>query len=280
MKLTQEQIDESVKNLVMALLATTMAGGGIKYAMDKFNASDEPLKNKIKAVEQAKELSNDSEFDNTMNAILQKYSPNEPIKPKAILVKPLKRYDIQPDLEIDDFRNFIMPSEIYGNSLQNPKNKKFLKPYQDDAGLWTIGIGHLIGRGSYSDMENFVKRNGPSISMSDVVKMFDKDVIKHMNLAKRKFGNQWDSFSPELKKALVDISFRGDLFKPNSKDDFNFVKQIKRGEFENASKTYLIHKEYKKRISEGGEDGVVKRMNRNSKIIADESSKFKKGRTL
>jgi hypothetical protein len=70
--------------------------------------------------------------------------------------------------------------------------------------------------------------------------------------------------------ALVDISFRGDLLKPKSKDDFNFVKQIKNRKFKEAAVTYLDHTEYKARMAEGGKDGVVTRMNRNAKYIANE----------
>jgi hypothetical protein len=282
MKFTQKQIDEGVKDLVMALLATATTGAGLKYSYDQFNASREPIEVKVQAVKQAKEISDDPQFDKTMDALLKKYKSAEPEKKpeKAILVKPNKRYDLNPEVPIEQFSKYIIPSEIYGNDLRDKSNKKFLGPYQDDVGLWTIGIGHLIGNGSYSDMQKYVAKNGSSISIDQLLDMFDVDVQKHVNIAKNKFKDQWDEFSPELKMALVDISFRGDLLKPNSKDDFNFVKQIKQGDFKNASKTYLMHKEYKKRVSEGGEDGVVKRMNRNSKMIADESFKSKKPRTV
>jgi GH24 family phage-related lysozyme (muramidase) len=280
MKTENHQIDEGIKDLAMTLLAALTTGAGLKYSVDQFKASKEPTEIKIKAVETAKQLSNNTEFDNAMDEILKQYVPTIQPKPEPILVKPLKRYETFSEPSIREFSNFIIPSEIYGSSINSPENKKFLKPYKDDVGLWTIGIGHLIGKGSYADMVKFVNKNGNSISIDAVLNLFDKDVEKHITLARRKFDNQWDTFSPELKKALVDISFRGDLLKPNSKDDFTFIKQIKRGDFANAAKSYLVHKEYKRRVSEGGKDGVVKRMNRNSKIIADESLKNKKSRTL
>jgi GH24 family phage-related lysozyme (muramidase) len=272
MKFTQKQIDEGVKDLVMALLATAATGTGLKYSYDQFNASREPIEVKLQAVKQAKEISDDPQFDKTMDDLLKKYKSAEPEKEpeKAILVKPNKRYDLNPEVPIEQFSKYIIPSEIYGNDLRDKSNRKFLRPYQDDVGLWTIGIGHLIGNGSYSDMQKFVAKNGSSISIDQLLKMFNADVQKHVDIAKNKFKNQWDEFSPELKMALVDISFRGDLFKPNSKDDFNFVKQIKNKNFKGAAMSYLDHKEYKKRISDGGKDGVVKRMNRNAKYIANE----------
>jgi GH24 family phage-related lysozyme (muramidase) len=275
MKFTQKQIDEGVKDLVMALLATAASGVGLKYSYDQFNASREPIEVKVQAVKQAKEISDDPQFDKTMDAILKKYKSAEPEeKPeKAILVKPNKRYDLNPEVPIEQFSKYIIPSEIYGNDLKDSSNRKFLKPYKDDVGLWTIGIGHLIGNGSYADMQKFVAKNGSSISIKQLLNMFDIDVQKHVNIAKSKFKDQWDEFSPELKMALVDISFRGDLMKPNSKDDFNFVKQIRNRNFKSAASSYLDHKEYKKRIADGGKDGVVTRMNRNAKYIANEKPK-------
>lgn len=272
MKFTQKQIDEGVKDLVMALLATAASGVGLKYSYDQFNASREPIEVKVQAVKQAKEISDDPQFDKTMDAILKKYKSAEPEKKpeKAILVKPNKRYDLNPEVPIEQFSKYIIPSEIYGNDLRDKSNRKFFKPYPDDVGLWTIGIGHLIGNGSYSDMQKFVAKNGSSISIEQLLKMFDVDVQKHVNIAKNKFKDQWDEFSPELKMALVDISFRGDLLKPRSKDDFNFVKQIKNRKFKDAAASYLDHTEYKARMAEGGKDGVVTRMNRNAKYIANE----------
>jgi GH24 family phage-related lysozyme (muramidase) len=275
MKFTQKQIDEGVKDLVMALLATAATGAGLKYSYDQFNASKEPIEVKIQAAKQAKEISDDPQFDKTMDALLKKYKSAEPEeKPeKAILVKPNKRYDLNPEVPIEQFSKYIIPSEIYGNDLKDSSNRKFLKPYKDDVGLWTIGIGHLIGNGSYADMQKFVAKNGSSISIEQLLKMFDNDVQKHVNIAKNKFKNQWEEFSPDLKMALVDISFRGDLLKPKSKDDFNFVKQIKNRKFKEAAVTYLDHTEYKARMAEGGKDGVVTRMNRNAKYIANEKPK-------
>jgi hypothetical protein len=119
-------------------------------------------------------------------------------------------------------------------------------------------------------LQKFVAKNGSSISIDQLLKMFNNDVQKHVNIAKNKFKDQWDEFSPDLKMTLADISFRGDLLNPKSKDDFNFVKQIKNRKFKEAAVTYLDHKEYKNRLAKGGKDGVVARMNRNAKYIANE----------
>ncbi len=283
MKFTKKQIDEGVKELLATLLMTATTGAGLKYSIDQFKASKEPVQNKIEAAEKAKELSNDLQFDREMDKILNQLKPEEktaePKKEMPVLVKPNKKYDLNPeppkqaDVSIEDYSSYIIPSEIYGNDIRSPENKKFLKPYQDDVGLWTIGIGRLIGKGSHSDKEKFIAQYGSNISINQLLKMFNDDVQKHVRIASNKFGDQWNEFSPNLKKALVDISFRGDLLNPKSKDDFNFVKQIKNKNFKNAAKLYLDHAEYKKRTAERGKnDGVVKRMDRNARMIASENA--------
>lgn len=282
MKFTQKQVDEGVKELLATLLMTAATGAGLKYSIDQFKASQEPIETKIQAAEKAKEVSKDLQFDKEMDKILKDLKSKEitaDVKRSApVLVKPKKRYDLSPsrnnDVSIEEYSSYIIPSEIYGNDIRSPENKKFLKPYQDDVGLWTIGIGRLIGKGSNSDKEKFIAQYGSNISINQLLKMFNDDVQKHVRIASNKFGDQWNEFSPDLKKALVDISFRGDLLNPKSKEDFNFVKQIKNRNFKSAAKIYLDHKEYKKRMLENGKnDGVIKRMNRNARMIANETPK-------
>ena len=64
MKTENHQIDEGIKDLAMTLLAALTTGAGLKYSIDQFKASKEPTEIKIKAVETAKQLSNNTEFDN------------------------------------------------------------------------------------------------------------------------------------------------------------------------------------------------------------------------
>lgn len=285
MKFTKKQIDEGVKELLATLLMTATTGAGLKYSIDQFKASKEPVQNKIEAAEKAKELSNDLQFDREMDKILNQLKPEETSteteKEIPVLVKPNKSYELnqlplppkKSDVSIEEYSSYIIPSEIYGNDIRSPENKRFLKPYRDDVGLWTIGIGRLIGKGSDSDKEKFIAQYGSNISINQLLKMFNDDVQKHVRIASNKFGDQWNEFSPNLKKALVDISFRGDLLNPKSKDDFNFVKQIKNRNFKNAARLYLDHKEYKKRtLQRGKKDGVVKRMDRNARMIASENA--------
>lgn len=260
-----EQIDESVRNLILGLLATASTAASINTIINKLVASPDPIESKIQAIETAKEISKNGEFEKTMDSVLLAIKQSD----SPILVKPNIKYSTK-DVDINEYSRYIIPSEIYGNDLKDPSNKRFLKPYKDDVGLWTIGIGHLIGKGSHEDMISFVSKNGNTITIEQLLQLFNKDVQKHVDIAKNKFGSQWEEFSPNLKMALVDISFRGDLLNSKGTKDFDFVNKIKGRKFKDAATSYLDHKEYKERSGRGGKDGVVTRMNKNAKNIANE----------
>jgi len=151
-----------------------------------------------------------------------------------------------------------------------------MKPYLDDVGKWTIGVGHLIGKGTLKDKQDFEKgRNAAGLSSTlsreEALELFKKDVSTRVPAVQAKFKEQCPKMSNKLKAALVDIKFRGDLDNPSG-GDFGWVKLIKAGYYKKAAQAYLNHKEYKARMQKKGSrgDGVVLRMNRNSKIIAAE----------
>ena len=49
-----------------------------------------------------------------------------------------------------------------------------LKPYQDPIGLWTVGVGHLIGDGKTLPLEWFIK----TLTMDEVNELLKKDLRK------------------------------------------------------------------------------------------------------
>lgn len=260
---TPEQVNESAKQLAAAILAMAAVPVGIKQINKAILASQEPIENKISAIEIAKNNSKDFKFDSEMDKILKNVEQPQIIKRVA---EPVVK-----EPTVEEYSKYIMPSEIFGNGIDDPRNERLFKPYRDDVGLWTVGIGHLIGTGKDSDKNAFVKKYGPKLTKQQVVSIFNDEVKLHINLTKKVFGNQWNKLSPMLKMALVDISFRGDLLNPKSKNDFDFVKNIKQGNYKTAAKLYLDHKEYKKRMLNNPKgDGVVKRMNRNAEVMMKE----------
>lgn len=73
-------------------------------------------------------------------------------------------------------------------------------PYKDSRGLWTIGVGHLIGNGR-SLPDEWNRR----FSMEEIMKLFDSDFEFHKQAAMRipNFG----ALNKEGKEALIDLTF-------------------------------------------------------------------------
>lgn len=75
------------------------------------------------------------------------------------------------------------------------------KPYQDSLGLWTVGIGHLIGDGkSLPDGWN------RKFSQEEIMKMFDVDYEEHKKAAMANIPN-FEQMSSSMKAAFVDLTF-------------------------------------------------------------------------
>ena len=75
------------------------------------------------------------------------------------------------------------------------------RPYKDSLGLWTVGVGHLIGDG-----KSLPSAWNREFSMSEVNALFDKDYEKHKKEAQSNVPgfNKFDSMG---KGALIDLTF-------------------------------------------------------------------------
>ena len=89
----------------------------------------------------------------------------------------------------DDIKKMIIRHEGIRNT-----------PYQDSLGLWTVGIGHLIGDGKTLPPEWNRK-----FSNEEIMKMFDDDYAHHRLAAQRipNFGN----LNGKGQGALTDLTF-------------------------------------------------------------------------
>jgi GH24 family phage-related lysozyme (muramidase) len=142
--------------------------------------------------------------------------------------------------------NYIREHEGYRNEL-----------YRDHKKNWTIGIGHLVLPGE------FEKFKGRVLSDAEIQSIFNRDMKLKIAAAQREFGKQFNEFSDNLKIAIIDGYFRGDLSgSPRT------IELLKARRFKDAATEYLNHKEYKQSKIEG--TGVAPRMLRNSKIMAAE----------
>lgn len=146
----------------------------------------------------------------------------------------------------DKAANYIKRNEGVRNKL-----------YRDSKGYWTIGIGHLVTPQEY----NLFK--GKQLTQQEIMDLFKKDLDKKIQLAKSYFGAKFESFSDDLKIAIIDGYFRGDLSQsPRTRE------LLRRGNFKAAAKEYLNNDEYRAALTSGS--GVAKRMQGNAIIMSRE----------
>jgi GH24 family phage-related lysozyme (muramidase) len=258
-----EGFKETLINSLMALFSMGAAVYEGNYILNFLNKQPAPIEQKIEALNTIKNQTTNQKLKNAIADTVEKINqPTQKIK-QDISGEKSKILNIA--------LKFILPNEILGNDIDNKINDKIMTPYLDDAGYWTVGVGHLIGdeKNKNSWIQNRKKQGKPiTLSRKEATEQFKQDLEKHYNLAQKKFQKQWYKFPDQLKVSLIDISFRGDLESPD-RGDFNFVNLIKQGNYKKAASEYLDHAEYKTRNTKKTKDGVVKRMNRNASIISN-----------
>jgi GH24 family phage-related lysozyme (muramidase) len=74
------------------------------------------------------------------------------------------------------------------------------KPYKDSLGLWTVGVGHLIGDG-----KTLPEAMNREFSQQEIMAMFEEDFTKHYAIAQRTPG--WDKANDIGKGAMIDLAF-------------------------------------------------------------------------
>lgn len=300
-----EQYNEGVREVLAAVIG--LGAVGLLYNVNAINKElwkrPESKPQKIEAMKLAADKINNDKFHQIANDAISRIvnEPSEQPKPQAAQLaaqpdqqvqskeKPVTKADTkdskkveEPPISVKDLgniydtiANYILPSEIIGGNIDAKVNDRFMKPYKDDVGKWTIGVGHLIGDGSLDDKKAFDKARAKkglssTISRKEALNLFNQDVSKRIPTVEDIFIELWPNMSTGLKAVLVDIEYRGDL-QSKGEGEFEWVELLKAGKYKEASKKYLDHKEYKKRLKKKPKgDGVVKRMKRNARIIAAE----------
>jgi GH24 family phage-related lysozyme (muramidase) len=244
-----QQFDEGVKEILLTLFSLGASMYEANYILDLLDKRPEPIIQKIESLKQAIDKIDSPKFDAAATDAANKLSQQKP--------------SVSKEDYINLAAKLIIPSEIYGGDINDPVNKQLLFPHLDDKGLWTIGIGHLMGDGSEAGKNKWINQNGSRLTPSQAMTLFKKDLHKHALKARNILGAAvFDKLTPQRKAVVVDIAYRGDL-----KPQFRFVQHLKSGKYDLAASEYLDHTEYKSRLKDGGSDGVVKRMNRNANII-------------
>ena len=115
-------------------------------------------------------------------------------------------------------------------------------PYKDSKGLWTIGVGHLIGNGKtlpaeYDAWKNnggpYDKNNNKSPAMTDeqVMALFEKDFESHKKMAEKTPG--WNLANESGQAAMIDLAYNlGGSWYKSWKDT---SAALESGDFEKAA---------------------------------------------
>lgn len=256
-----------MKEIVLGLIAIGTAPYSASKIEDVFGKQPVPIEQQIDALEVADDILRSSNFHRAVEEYIQRLQGEDTPPESASDRNSIQ--DIPPpksDSQIKAIANtLIKPVEIYGTDISAPRNKRFLRPYKDDVGVYTIGIGHKIGDGSRAARNKWVKKYGHSISPKFAEKLFDNQLNLHLNRVKEIFGSSFNDVTDGQAGVLIDISYRGDLL-----PDMDWVKLLQKGKNIEAANEYLDHVEYKTRKKKG-RDGVVKRMERNAGIIASQT---------
>ena len=91
------------------------------------------------------------------------------------------------------------------------------KPYKDSVGLWTVGVGHLIGDGKTlpDDMDR-------EFSDAEIAQMFEEDYEHHKKIAEKTPGYQ--KANRAGKGAMIDLAFNMGYWWPKWPRTSKFLK--------------------------------------------------------
>lgn len=201
-------------------------------------------------------------FKPTKNIFMEMVSFNLPPPQPPAQIEPVQ--DQKSDL---NFKNFYQSDKSMGDSILIKKAAKYIeknegrknKPYQDGYGNWTVGVGHLM------TPEEVKLYAGKTLSDDTIQNIFEKDIGLKLSLVRKIFGSVYETYSDNLKVAILDGFFRGDLSgSPKT------IALLKAKKFKAAADEYLNNDEYRKSLNSKSHKGVAYRMQRNAKIIADE----------
>lgn len=166
--------------------------------------------------------------------------------------------DLKGDALIQRAFDYIASSETSGDLY------KYDRAYRDSKGLWTIGVGHLIGNGSDEDYKKseFYKKE---LSDKEIKNMYIKELYQQLKRVLRFFPELY-TYDPKLQVAILDGFYRGDLSgSPTA------IQLIKKGKYKQAADEYLDNDEYKaaqRYIAKYKKPhGVQKRMSNNAEVI-------------
>ena len=193
-------------SLFSALATTTkVAGAGVIATTVIENKKREEEKQAAKAVTTTTEIPE------------QKVEEPSVKKPTAVPTEPSKeepKTKVTPISGMDDVKQMVKRHEGVRN-----------KPYKDSLGLWTVGVGHLIGDG-----KSLPKEWDRTFSDKEVNDLFEGDFAHHVKIAEQTPG--YSKSNDGGKAAFIDLAFNMGKWWPKWPST---KKKLEEGDFQQAA---------------------------------------------
>lgn len=172
----------------------------------------------------------------------------------------------------EDFTKHLVSVENSRNILYDDKTGKDILHERPGTtnGVWTIGIGHAVGRNPNDSFAVESKRvfnqvfgnsvnwddlwKGLKLNQSQINALAKYDIDKHMNRARGMFP-KFDTYPYYVQKSLLDSIYRGDMGK-------NTQNLINAGNWAAVPREYINRKDYQN-AEKNKMRGVKTRMDRN-----------------
>jgi len=195
--------------------------GFVKDTKENNRLIEERLERKLKAIDSIKKESDarkpttkpTSPTTKPTSPTTKQTSPTT--KPTPITEDPAKDKPVTKVTGEDDIKAMIIEHEGIR-----------YEPYKDSVGLWTIGVGHLIGDGK--SLPDDMNR---TFSEKEVMDMFEEDYAHHKKIASRTPG--YDEANYAGKAAMIDLGFNMGKWWPKWP---NTSKALKEGDFTSAAR--------------------------------------------
>jgi GH24 family phage-related lysozyme (muramidase) len=141
----------------------------------------------------------------------------EPVKPPEAPKPPVKVEPVKPTPKVEPVKPVIPSGTDAATKKMIMDHEGVVNyPYKDSKGLWTIGVGHLIGDGKklppeYEAYKNnggpFDKKNNktPAMTNEQIQKLFEEDYAKHKTMAMKTPG--WDLANETGQAAMIDLAY-------------------------------------------------------------------------
>ncbi len=104
-----------------------------------------------------------------------------------------------------------------------------LDAYQDTVGMWTIGVGHLLG----------TQKRMITITVEEMYALLNEDIESSIELAESIVGSAFQKLSDRRQRALVNMAFN---LGPRLKGFMHFLDAVRKGNFVVAGQEMLASK--------------------------------------